>query len=61
MAGVIEIITSTKLQVAQLLLSQDSADRVKYYIFIFNKFPIFWAVRMRLSSALARVIARGST
>ena len=41
MADVIEIIASTKLQVAQLLLSQDSADRVRAYIFIFNRLPIF--------------------
>ena len=61
MADVIEIIASTKMQIAQIPLSQDSADRVKSYIFIFNRFPIFWAVRMRFPSALAKVIARGST
>lgn len=61
MADVIEIITSTKMQIGQFPLSQDSADRVKSYIFIFNRFPIFWAVRMRFPSALAKVIARGST
>ena len=34
MADVIEIITSTKMQIGQIPLSQDSADRVKSYIFI---------------------------
>ena len=54
MADVIEIIASTKMKIGQIPLSQDSADRVKSYIFIFNRIPIF-------SSALAKVIARGST